>query len=490
MALALASTAALPASPDDPELVWYGDDGSERWSASLPDSEPGQPEGTLTALPWRKQLPDIDVRLFGGDVVPLRDTRGSVVVLEFWATWCAPCQRALPKLQALYDAHKDDGLAVIAINVGESPQLVLPYAEDMGLTMPIGIYQDAMVPTLFGQAVPTMVVADRAGNIRGRWDSYDDEQGAEATALIGRLLTAPQESRREIATVLRGHGQFRLQWARGLPTTLDDVLVTQGPAGDASILVSYGRLMAFHLPDGQTEKQWAGDRAAGKIRLTPPDVGSSYFAASFRPGRPAVVLLSGPGGEKKKIDLEAHVFDLAWWPAGEGGSAPRLVVGTLEGLLVLNEAGEVVARPEGFGAISALVRVGSGSSSHLIVLETNGKLSWVDASFARYREVETVPESWTLWANDQGVGVASGEVTAIATGRFLLGAEEQIAVATRSNRLLILSASDGEILFEADWKGISALAAGDLDGDGVDELIVGQDKSMGLLVQSLRTGGR
>ena len=60
---------------------------------------------------------------------------------------------------------------------------------------------------------------------------------------------------------------------------------------------------------------------------------------------------------------------------------------------------------------------------------------------------------------------------------------------TGSNRLLILSASDGDILFEADWKGISALAAGDLDGDGVDELIVGRDKSMSLLVQSRGTGG-
>ena len=170
LAIVLAPSVALAAgSPQDVELVRFGVDGAERWSRTLLDSDAGQGEGALTALPWHKQLPDIDVQLFGGGLVPLREARGSVVVLEFWATWCAPCQKSLPKLQSLYEAHKDEGLLVIAINVGESPQLALPYAEEMGLTMPIGIYQESMIPTLFGQAVPTMVIADRAGNIRGRW---------------------------------------------------------------------------------------------------------------------------------------------------------------------------------------------------------------------------------------------------------------------------------------------------------------------------------
>ena len=467
-------------------VVSYEAQGGERWSAGLSDAETSRPGATLTALPWHKQLPDLDVRLFGGDVVPLTETRGEVLVLEFWATWCAPCQRALPKLQSLYETHKDAGLTVIAINVGESPQLVIPYAEDMGLTMPIGIYQESMVPTLFGQAVPTMVIADRSGNIRGRWDTYDEEQDAVVAALIERLLVEETERRREIATVLRGEGLFRLEWMRELTTTADDLLVTQGPSGGASILVSHGRLLAYHLPDGQTEKQWGGARAAGKIRLAPPDGGSDYIAASFRPGRPAVVLLSGPGGEKKTIDLDAHVFDLAWWPAGEADGGLRLIVATLEGLLVLNQAGEIVARPEGFGVVSALAASGSDASSRLVVLETSGRLSWVDQSFERTHEVQTRPESWALWADDSTVAVASGEVVAVVAGEFFGGGEQQIAVATQPNRLRVLAAASGEVLFEADWEGITSLAAGDLDGDGADELVVGQGKFMGVLTKAAR----
>jgi hypothetical protein len=196
--------------------------------------------------------------------------------------------------------------------------------------------------------------------------------------------------------------------------------------------------------------------------------------------------LSGPGGEKKKIDLDAHVFDLAWWPHGEGDEDPRLIVATLEGLMVLNEKGEIVERPEGFGVVSALGRSGSGSASRLVVLETSGRLSWVDRNLERTHEVETRPESWALCVDDTTIAAGSGEVAAVVAGNFFGGGEGQIAVATRPNRLRVLAAASGEVLFEADWQGITSLAAGDLDGDGTDELVVGQGKFMGVLTKAVR----
>jgi thiol-disulfide isomerase/thioredoxin len=478
----LAASCVLQASwSGESRVVWYDHAGEERWSASLEDPEPGTPGTALTVPPWRKGLPDIDVRVYGGSVVPLAQMRGSVVVLEFWATWCEPCQRALPKLQALYETRAKDGLKVIAINVGETPQVVLPYVEEMGLTMPIGIFQESMIPTLFGKAVPTMVVADREGKIRGRWDEYNPDQSAQATGLIEHLLEAPEEPRDQIATVVRGESLFRPEWMRRLPAEIDDVHVAIGPGGEPSILVSHGRLMAYHFPDGRTEKQWGGDRASGRLRLAPVDDGSRLLGAGFRPGRQAFALVSGPGGSSERIDIESHVFDLVWWPdpAGQGGH--RFVIGTLEGLLIVGPEGEVTSRLEGFEAVSALARIGEGPDLRLVVLETSGKLSFLDPSLTRLRAAEVSPESWTLVAGRNGLAVGSGQVVAGALGRFLGAGDEQLAVATRDGGLFVLSAASGDVLFEAAWEGITRLGAGDLDNDGVDELIVGQGNSLGIL---------
>jgi len=63
-----------------------------------------------------KPGPEIDVATWiVGDPVTLADLRGRVVLLEFWATWCKPCQEMFPKLTAHYEQHADQGLEVVAI---------------------------------------------------------------------------------------------------------------------------------------------------------------------------------------------------------------------------------------------------------------------------------------------------------------------------------------------------------------------------------------
>jgi thiol-disulfide isomerase/thioredoxin len=392
----LLATASLGAASPEPEagspaqaLSWVPFDGSAGWSLTLDEPPPSASEGSLTVSPWHERLPDLDVRLLGGDVLPLSETRGSVVVLEFWATWCVPCQHALPQLQKVYDEHHDDGLIAVAINVGDSPQIVVPFAEDMGLTLPIGIFQKWMQPSLFGKAVPALVVADRRGNLRGRWDGYEPIHDKEISALISKLLSEDAEPVREVATVHRGAGRLRMDWYRHAAGVVEDLTVARGPDGETGILVSHARLMAFHLPDGRTDLQWSGDRAAGKVRLAPAGDGPSLRCASFRPGGRKIVLLNHSGGEKSTIELPSFVFDVAWLPPGDGTEGERLVAATLDGLLVLDLDGTVVARPEGFSGVSALARLGEGNASSLLVLESSGRLSRVDRSFARTAEFPT-----------------------------------------------------------------------------------------------------
>jgi len=81
--------------------------------------------------------PDFALPGLDGEVHRLSDFRGQVVFVNFWATWCPPCRRELPDIQATYDEKKDQGLVVLAVDYQESASLVRDYWDEQGLTLPV-----------------------------------------------------------------------------------------------------------------------------------------------------------------------------------------------------------------------------------------------------------------------------------------------------------------------------------------------------------------
>lgn len=75
-------------------------------------------------------LPDLE-----GNTVSLEDFRGRPLILNFWATWCAPCRLEMPALQAAQDAHQEEGLVVLAINSQETGEAVTGFFDELGLTI-------------------------------------------------------------------------------------------------------------------------------------------------------------------------------------------------------------------------------------------------------------------------------------------------------------------------------------------------------------------
>jgi thiol-disulfide isomerase/thioredoxin len=116
------------------------------------------------------ELGGVAVKLYDldGNLIRLADLRGKVVWLNFWATWCPPCQAETPILRDVYNAHHDDGLALVAVSVQEtSPDDVRAYADRYSLGYTIGFDGSAAVFHAYhGFGLPTQIFIDRSGVIR------------------------------------------------------------------------------------------------------------------------------------------------------------------------------------------------------------------------------------------------------------------------------------------------------------------------------------
>lgn len=81
--------------------------------------------------------------------ISLSQLRGTPVVVNFWATWCEPCKVEMPALEAVYNAYKDQGLHILAINLGESRESASAWARDMKLTFDILLDSTQAISALY-----------------------------------------------------------------------------------------------------------------------------------------------------------------------------------------------------------------------------------------------------------------------------------------------------------------------------------------------------
>jgi cytochrome c biogenesis protein CcmG, thiol:disulfide interchange protein DsbE len=148
------------------------------------------------------RAPDFQaVTLFSHDTRTLADYKGQVVLLNVWATWCAPCRIEMPSLEALNKEYGPKGLKIIGINTHDeaNDSTVRAFANGYGLTFDIlrdmpAAGQDSMTAIYKITGYPESFVIDQSGMIRKKWAAYDDWSSQGNRALIAQLLGLPVPS--------------------------------------------------------------------------------------------------------------------------------------------------------------------------------------------------------------------------------------------------------------------------------------------------------
>ena len=120
----------------------------------------------------------------------LSEFKGKVVFLNFWATWCKPCEEEMPSMERLYQRFKDKGLVVLAMSEDAGgASVVAPYLKKHKLTFPVGLDPKTSVAGLYGVwGLPSTFIIDKRGNRALFANGTREWDGPHARALFQSLL--------------------------------------------------------------------------------------------------------------------------------------------------------------------------------------------------------------------------------------------------------------------------------------------------------------
>ncbi len=134
--------------------------------------------------------PEFSLSDLTGKTVHLKDFRGKLILLNFFATWCHPCREEMPGMERLFRSHRAKGFVVVAVNLQESAKMVRPFVEKLKLSFPIVLDVEGTISREYGvRALPVTFLIGRDGKILWRAIGGRDWESAEARKYFAQLVT-------------------------------------------------------------------------------------------------------------------------------------------------------------------------------------------------------------------------------------------------------------------------------------------------------------
>ena len=135
-------------------------------TAARPILDEAVRELDLVRPPRLKRAEDFTVALLRGEPLKLSEQRGKPVMINFWATWCAPCREEMSAMERLYRRHREHGFVLLAVSVDTDAALVRPFLERHQLTFPVALDSKMSLANSYGvRALPSSFLVDRDGNL-------------------------------------------------------------------------------------------------------------------------------------------------------------------------------------------------------------------------------------------------------------------------------------------------------------------------------------
>jgi len=155
------------------------------------------PRGTTYPMPPFKgtSIANMGWELNDGKHSVFADNQGKVLILDFYATWCAPCRDSIPHLIELQNKYRDQGLQVVGLNVGGpgDAEKVPDFAKEFGIQYPLAKPDEDLVSLLLSDsdAIPQTFVFDRRGQFVRRFVGYSAETGDSMDLAVEAALKTP-----------------------------------------------------------------------------------------------------------------------------------------------------------------------------------------------------------------------------------------------------------------------------------------------------------
>jgi len=168
-----------------------GEEGSRYHHAQTLD--PYEKAG-VTEFKEGQRGPGLSLKSLDGKTVTLNDYEGKLVVLNFWATWCTPCEVEMPTLENLWVRHRDRGLVVVGVTVdrGGPRSIIDPYVRGKKLTFPILLDPDMSTARAWRvTGIPATFLVKPTGEVAGVAHGAREWDSKEMVALLETLFPRP-----------------------------------------------------------------------------------------------------------------------------------------------------------------------------------------------------------------------------------------------------------------------------------------------------------